>query len=77
MNSNPAVPLAYDLTFTFAVVVYLVLLVWALILLFAHNKKRNATNTLAWLLLIVIVPFVGSIIFLITNNRFAREEPPL
>lgn len=74
MNPNPTVPVAYDLTFTIAVVVYLVLSVWALIRLFAHTKKYDAARTVAWLLVIMIVPIIGSIIFLITDRQFSRAE---
>ena len=74
MNPNPLVPTAYDVVWSAVMLVPLVLAIAALVSLARSRASLTATQTLGWVLLILLIPLLGAIAWLVAGR--ARTAVP-
>ena len=68
MDPNPLVPSAYDVVWGAVMLVLFVLAIAALISLARSRASLTASQTLAWVLLILLIPLLGAIAWLVAGR---------
>ncbi len=68
MDPNPLVPSAYDVVWGAVMLVLFVLAIAALISLARSRSSLTATQTLAWVLLILLIPLLGASAWLVAGR---------
>ena len=68
MDPNPLVPSAYDVVWGAVMLVPLVLAIAALVSLARSRASLTATQTLVWVLLILLIPLLGAIAWLVAGR---------
>ena len=77
MDPNPLVPSAYDVVWGAVMLVPLVLAIAALVSLARSRASLTATQTLGWVLLILLIPLLGAIAWLVAGRpRAAVPSAP-
>ena len=77
MDPNPLVPSAYDVVWGAVMFVPLVLAIAALVSLARSRASLTATQTLVWVLLILLIPLLGAIAWLVAGRpRAAVPSAP-
>ncbi|MEK8069362.1 PLDc N-terminal domain-containing protein [Rhodococcoides navarretei] len=75
MNSdgNPTLPLAFDLAWTAAFVVWLLLVgvAWVSILRTSHRRRGAA---FWWCLLVLLMPFTGALIWFLARPKTSESD---
>ncbi|HEY4598537.1 PLDc N-terminal domain-containing protein [Corynebacterium sp.] len=72
MKGDNTIPPAYDLLWAGLAVAWVVLLATALILLFKDQNTPRAA--LLWFLVILVFPFLGSVVYLVTRSRRKQQQ---
>ncbi|MGI6877291.1 PLDc N-terminal domain-containing protein [Microbacterium sp. gxy059] len=72
--ANPLIPSAYDMVASVAVVFVVALAIWALVSVI--RSRLDAVATIAWTLLVLLVPVVGSLAWFAVSAgaRAARRD---
>lgn len=73
MSENPLLPATYDVVWTVVVIAVAVLTIWALVRL--AKSALDAPTKLAWAAFILVVPFLGAIIWLGYRRNQGLEQP--
>lgn len=68
MDPNPLVPSAYDVVWGAVMLVPLVLAIIALVSLARSRVGLTATQTLVWVLVILLIPLLGAIAWLVAGR---------
>jgi hypothetical protein len=68
VDPNPLVPSAYDVVWGAVMLVLFVLAIAALISLARSRSSLTATQTLAWVLLILLIPLLGASAWLVAGQ---------
>ena len=71
---NPLIPAGYDLAWSAVTVAVIVLAIAALVLLARSAKRLTPRQALTWTLVILLVPFVGSLAWLTIGRRSLPER---
>lgn len=69
---NPLILTATDIAFGTLAVVLVVLTAWSAIDL--HFQRNNRARTLLWLILILLAPFIGSLVSLFKTQRMRSRR---
>lgn len=73
MSENPLLPAWYDVAWTALVLAFICLAVWSLVSL--ARSEVDATTKLAWTVFIIVVPILGSVVWLFNRrNHLAERE---
>ncbi|MEW2016280.1 PLDc N-terminal domain-containing protein [Rhodococcus sp. NPDC076796] len=72
-DSNPTLPLAFDLAWTAAIVVWLLLVgvAWVSILRTSHRRRGAA---FWWCLLVLLMPITGALIWFLARPKAAVPD---
>jgi hypothetical protein len=77
VDPSPLVPSAYDVVWGAVMIVSVVLVVAALVSLARSRGSLTATQTLVWVLLILLIPLLGAIAWLVAGRpRAAVPSAP-
>jgi hypothetical protein len=68
VDPNPLVPSAYDVVWGAVMIVPLVLAIIALVSLARSRASLTATQTMVWVLLILLIPLLGAIAWLVAGR---------
>jgi hypothetical protein len=68
VDPNPLVPSAYDVVWGAVMIVPLVLAIIALVSVARSRASLTATQTLGWVLLILLIPLLGAIAWLVAGR---------
>jgi hypothetical protein len=68
VDPNPLVPSAYDAVWGAVMLVLFVLAIAALVSLARSRASLTATQTFAWVLLILLIPLLGAIAWLVAGR---------
>jgi Phospholipase_D-nuclease N-terminal len=68
VDPNPLVPSAYDVVWGAVMFAQLVLVVAALVSVARSRASLTATQTLVWVLLILLIPLLGAIAWLVAGR---------
>lgn len=71
MSEDPLLPAWYDFAWTAIVLVFIGLAVWSLVSL--AQSKVDAPTKLAWAVFIIVVPIVGSVVWLVYRRNRSAE----
>jgi hypothetical protein len=73
-ENNPLLPAAYDIAWSAAVVIVLLLMVGALISITRTTKRITSPQALIWTLVVIFVPLIGPLSWLFIGRRSANHE---
>jgi hypothetical protein len=77
VDPNPLAPSAYDVVWGAVMIVPLVLAIIALVSVARSRASLTATQTLVWVLLILLIPLLGAIAWLVAGRpRTAVPSAP-
>jgi hypothetical protein len=68
VDPNPLAPSAYDVVWGAVMIVPLVLAIIALVSVARSRASLTATQTLVWVLLILLIPLLGAITWLVAGR---------
>ena len=71
---NPLLPAAYDIAWSAAVFVVLLLMVIALISIARTAKRITSSQALVWTLVVIFIPLVGALSWLFIGCRSANRS---
>jgi uncharacterized membrane protein len=69
--SNPLIPAGFDVAWTASAVIVLLLLVVALVSLARAARNLTPTQSLAWMLVAILIPVLGPLAWLFIGRRSA------
>lgn len=72
MNENPLLPTSYDILWSAIILVFVVMAIWALATL--AKSAIDAPTKLAWAVLVIVVPALGSVVWLAYQHTHAVES---
>lgn len=72
-ENNPLLPAAYDITWSTAAAVVLLLMVIALISIARAAKRITSPQALIWTIVVIFVPLVGSLSWFFIGRRSANH----
>lgn len=71
---NPLAPEPFDLLFNGVAALVVALTITALVMLVRQQARFSIWELIAWIVLIIVVPIAGSVLFLASSTAYRRRS---